>query len=111
MTMKKNNKQTVQIKNLEDLRLAKKRLKAEMRLAEREQENSVLNKAFNFITSFKSDNDFASSNIEKSLYWVGNKACEKYPMKGFSKILLSGIVMLAVPIITSKVQDYIKKKL
>jgi len=99
------------IKNLEDLRLAKKRLKAEMKTSELEQENSVVNKAFNFISTLKSDSDFASTNIEKSLTWIGNKASDKYPMKGLSKIIISGVIMLAVPIITVKIQDYIKKKL
>ena len=111
MTMKNNSKpQRPQIKNLEELRLAKKRIKAEMKLAEKQQENSVVNKAVSFISNLKADESIASSKIESSLQWLGNKASEKYPMKGFSKIIISGLIMLAVPIITSKVQDYIKEK-
>lgn len=111
--MTKNNQlhKKKPIRNLEDLRNAKRQLKAEMRQTEKAQENSVVNKAFNLISTFSHDNTFASSKIENSLQWLGNKASAKYPMKGFSKILISGLIMIAVPIITDKVQDYIKKKL
>lgn len=101
----------MQIKNLEDLRLAKKKLKAEMRLTEKRQENSPMNKIGNLISSFTTNEQFASSKIESSLQWIGNKASNKYPMKGLSKIIVSGIIMIAVPIITAKIQDYIKEKL
>lgn len=111
-TMKNN--QTLKkkpIRNLEDLRKAKRRLKAEMRQSEKVQENSVVNKAVNMISTFTNDASFASSKIEDSLQWLGNRASEKYPMKGLSKILISGLIMIAVPIITDKVQNYIKNKL
>lgn len=109
MTKMKNNRK--QIKNLDDLRLAKKRLKAEIRSSEKASENSLINKAFNAFSTFSSDHNFASNKVESTLQWIGDKASNKYPMKGFSKILISGLIVIAVPIITEKIQDYIKKKL
>lgn len=109
MTRMKNNQK--QIKNLKDLRLAKKRLKAEIRTSERTSENSIVNKAFNTISTFTKDQNFASNKVESTLQWIGDKASNKYPMRGFSKILVSGFIIIAVPIITEKIQDYIKKKL
>ena len=109
--MKMNNSNNKpQIKNLHDLRLAKKQIKREMKRSEKEQENSLVSKAFSFISNLKTDDSIASSKIESSLQWLGNKASNKYPMKGMSKIIISGLIMIAVPIITSKVQDYIKDK-
>ena len=105
------NKTKPQIKNLNDLRMAKKLLKSEMKFAENKQENSLLNKAFNLASTFSSDQNFASSKIENSLHRIGNKASEKYPMKGFSKIIISGLIVLAVPLITAKVQSFINEKL
>lgn len=111
MTTNKSKPAKMQIKNLEDLRLAKKKLKKEMKLAEKKQENSPINKLGNIITSFTTDDQFASSKIESSLQWIGDKASNKYPMKGLSKIIVSGIIMIAVPVITAKIQNYIKEKL
>lgn len=113
MTKMKNNTQNqkVQIKNLEDLRLAKKKIKAQMKVAETQQDNSLVNKVVNLVSNFNNDQNFASSKVEKSLQWLGDRASEKYPMKGLSKIIISGVIMLAVPIITAKVQEYIREKL
>ncbi|QTV05118.1 hypothetical protein [Faecalibacter bovis] len=108
MMMKNNQKP---IKNLNDLRLAKKRLKAEIRISEKANDNSVVNKAFGLVSNFTRDQNFASSKVESALHWIGDKASNKYPMRGFSKILVSGLIVIAVPIITEKIQDYIKKKL
>ena len=109
--MKNNYRQPKkQIKNLEDLRLAKKNIRRELKSFERKQENSAISKAFNMVTSFRYDQDFASSKIEESLNWLGEKASNKFPMNGITKILVSGLIVIAVPIITSKVQDYFKKK-
>ena len=99
------------IKNLDDLRKAKRKLKSQMKVSEHKNDNSLVNKAVNLVTSLKSDNDFTSSKVENALSWVGDKASEKYPMKGLSKILISGLIMIAVPIITSKIQEYIEEKL
>ena len=111
MKKNKSDKMAPKIKSLEDLRLAKKVLKAEMKYTEKKQEHSVINKAVNMISNFNNDADFASSKVESSLQWIGDKASAKYPMKGFSKILISGLIMVAVPIITTKVQEFIRKKL
>lgn len=108
-TMNKR-KNVPEIKNLEDLRNAKRKLKLEMKMSENKHENSLLNKAVNAVTSFRADSNFASSKIENSLNWIGEKASAKYPMNGFSKILISGLIMVAVPVITSKIQDYIEEK-
>ncbi len=99
------------IKNLDDLRLAKKRLKAEMRHSEKAHDNSFINKAVNLAFNVKNDASFTSSKVEESLHWIGNKASDKFPMKGISKILISGLIVLAVPIITRKIQEYIEEKL
>ena len=99
-----------QIKNLNDLRLAKKRLKADIKKSEKVNENSLVNKAFGAFSSFTTDQSFASNKVESTLQWLGDKASNKYPMKGLSKVLISGLIIIAVPIITEKIQDYIKKK-
>ncbi len=109
-TMMKNNEKPV-IKNLEDLRMAKRRLKVEMKRSEHKHDNSFVNKAVSLVTNLKSDNNFASSKVENALNWVGDKASQKYPMKGITKVLISGLIMIAVPIITTKIQEYIEEKL
>ncbi|WP_413533507.1 hypothetical protein [Empedobacter brevis] len=107
-----NNKgQTNAIKNLDDLRMAKRKLKLQMKVAENKHENSFVNKAFNVVKNLQSDSSFTSSRVENALNWAGDKASKKYPMKGFTKILISGLIMIAVPIITSKIQEYIEEKL
>lgn len=108
MTKMKNSQK--QIKNLNDLRLAKKRLKADIRKSEKVNENSLVNKAFGTFSSFTTDQNFASNKVESTLQWLGDKASNKYPMKGLSKVIISGLIIIAVPIITEKIQDYIKKK-
>ena len=109
MKTKMKNSQK-QIKNLNDLRLAKKRLKADIKKSEKVNENSLVNKAFGAFSSFTTDQSFASNKVESTLQWLGDKASNKYPMKGLSKVLISGLIIIAVPIITEKIQDYIKKK-
>ena len=109
MTKMKNSQK--QIKNLNDLRLAKKRLKADIKKSEKVNENSLVNKAFGAFSSFTTDQSFASNKVESTLQWLGEKASNKYPMKGLSKVIISGLIIIAVPIITEKIQDYIKKKL
>ena len=109
MTKMKNSQK--QIKNLNDLRLAKKRIKADIRKSEKVNENSLVNKAFGAFSSFTTDQNFASNKVESTLQWLGEKASNKYPMKGLSKVIISGLIIIAVPIITEKIQDYIKKKL
>ena len=109
MTKMKNSQK--QIKNLNDLRLAKKRLKADIRKSEKVNENSLVNKAFGTFSSFTTDQNFASNKVESTLQWLGEKASNKYPMKGLSKVIISGLIIIAVPIVTEKIQDYIKKKL
>lgn len=110
MTKTKTKQKESTIKNLEDLRYAKRKLKLQMRASERKHENSLVNKAVNVVSNFRSDTSFASSKIEDTLNWVGDKASKKYPMNGLSKIIISGLIMVAVPIITSKIQDYIEEK-
>lgn len=109
-TMSKITKKPA-IKNLKDLRREKKRLKAEIKKTEVANENSIINKAFSSFNSFTTDQNFASNKIESTLQWLGNKASDRYPMKGLSKIIVSGLIVFLVPIITSKIQDYIKKKI
>ena len=109
-TMMMNNNKPV-IKNLEDLRKAKRKLKAEMKKSEQKHDNSFVNKAVSLVSNLKSNNDFTSSKVENALNWVGDKASKKYPMNGISKILISGLIVIAVPIITSKIQEYIEEKL
>lgn len=113
MTMKKTKtkqKEVSTIKNLEDLRHARRSLKLQMKASERKHENSFVNKAVNLVSNLRSDTSFASSRIENTLNWVGDKASKKYPMNGLSKVIISGLIMVAVPIITSKIQDYIEEK-
>ena len=100
-----------QITNLEELRLAKKRLKSEIVVLEKSYDNSFTSKAFNLVSSFKYNENFASSKIEDSLNWLGNKASQRFPMNGVTKIVVSSLIMLATPIITSKIQEFIKNKL
>ena len=109
MTMK--NKQQLAIKSLEDLRREKRRLRLEMKASEDKHDYSCVNKAVNLVSSIKNDSSFTSSKVEDALQWVGDKASEKYPMKGFTKILISGLILVAVPIITTKLQEYIDDKL
>lgn len=116
MTTKKMNKTKIKqemsaIKNLEDLRMAKKKLRMEMKISENKHDNSLVNKAVNLVTNLKSDASFTATKVENVLHWVGGKASEKYPMNGVTKILISGLIMIAVPIITSKIQEYIEEKL
>lgn len=108
-TMK--NKGKPNIKNLEELRLAKRKLRIEMKASEKKHDNSLVNKAVGLISNIKTDSNFTSSKVENALSWVGNKASEKYPMKGITKIVISGLIMIAVPIITSKIQEYIDENL
>ena len=111
-SMKKNYESPKkQIKNLEELRLAKKRIKSDLVKFENEYDQSLPGKAINLLTTFRYDNNFASSKIEESLYWLGNKASKKFPMNGVTKIVISGLIMVAVPMITSKIQEFIEKKL
>ncbi len=110
-TTMKNKEQMSAIKNLDDLRMAKRKLKLQMKVAENKHENSFVNKAVNLVTNLKSDTSFTSSKVENALNWVGDKASNKYPMKGVTKIVISGLIMIAVPIITSKIQEYIEEKL
>ena len=107
----KNKEQLSAIKNLDDLRMAKRQIKSQMKHAENKHENSFVNKAVNLVTNLKSDTSFTSSKVENALNWVGNKAADKYPMKGITKVVIAGLIMIAVPIITSKIQDYIEEKL
>ncbi len=100
-----------QIKNLEELRLAKKRIKSEIASLETDYNNSVPGKALSFFSTFKYDNNFASSKIEESLYWLGNKASKKFNLNGVSKVAISAVIMIVAPMITSKIQDLIKEKL
>ncbi len=111
MTTKMKNKEKPMIKNLEDLRLAKKMLRIEMKASEQKHDNSLVNKAVGLITNLKTDSSFTSSKVENALHWAGDKASKKYPMKGITKIVISGLIMIAVPIITSKIQEYIEEKL
>lgn len=111
MTTKMTNKEKPVIKNLEDLRLAKRKLRIEMKASENKHDNSLVNKAFGLVSNLKTDNDFTSSKVENALNWVGDRASKKYPMKGITKIVISGLIMIAVPIITSKIQEYIEEKL
>lgn len=108
--MSKTTKKPV-IKNLKDLRREKRRLKSEIKQIEVSNENSMVNKAFSAFSSFSTDQNFATNKVESTLQWLGNKASDKFPMKGLSKIIISGIIVFLVPIITSKIQDYIKKKI
>ena len=100
-----------QIKNLEELRLAKRKIKSEIIVIEKEYDNSIPGKAINLFTTFKYDNNFASSKIEESLYWLGNKVSKKFPLNGVTKIVISAAIMIVAPMITSKIQDFIKEKL
>lgn len=106
----KNKKDNSRIKTLEDLRLAKRKLRLEMKLSENKHENSFVNRAVDFVSNLRSDSQFATSKVENTLNWFGNKASKKYPMNGLSKILISGLIMVAVPIITNKIQEYIEDK-
>ena len=110
-TTMKNKEQISAIKNLDDLRMAKRKLKLQMKVAENKHDNSFVNKSVSLVTNLKSDTSFTSSKVESALNWAGDKASKKYPMKGITKIVISGLIMIAVPIITSKIQEYIEEKL
>ena len=110
-TKMKNKQELSAIKNLDDLRIAKRKLKLQMKVSESKHENSFVNKAVSIVSNLKSDTYFTSSKVENALNWVGDKASEKYPMKGVTKIVIAGLIMIAVPIITSKIQEYIEEKL
>lgn len=109
--MKTRHKQPQkQIKNLGELRLAKKKIKRDILIIEERQENSTVGKAINMFTSHKFNQDFASSKIEESLNWLGKKASNRFPLNGVTQLVISGLIVLAAPIITSKVQEFIKNK-
>lgn len=110
-TTKMTNKEKPVIKNLEDLRLAKRKLRIEMKASENKHDNSIVNKVVGLISNIKTDSHFTSSKVENALNWVGDKASNKYPMKGITKIVISGLIMIAVPIITTKIQEYLDEKL
>lgn len=99
------------ITNLDELRAAKRHLQREMRRNEHAQENSLVGKTLGFIDNVTTDNHFASNGVEKSLNFVTDKISSKYPMGGMSKMILSGLVIVAVPIITSKLQGFIQDRL
>lgn len=105
-----HHKSKKRIKNLEDLRLAKNQIKRELKTIEDRQENSIVVRAFDVYKQIRHNQTFASSKIEKTLNWLGDKASEKYPLNGVTKIVISSLIVIAVPIITSKVQEFIKNK-
>ncbi len=99
------------ITNVDELRAAKRYLQRQMRESERAQDNSILGKAVGFIENINSNDGFAANGVERSLNFVTDKISTRYPMGGVSKYILSGLVIIAVPIITSKLQKLIQKKL
>lgn len=112
MTKKKKIKYTPgqAITNIDELRAAKRHLQRQMKTSEEAQDNSLLGKAVGFVENLTTDNSFATNGVEKSLNFVSNKISTRYPMGGVSKLILSGLVVLAVPIITNKIQKFVQDK-
>ena len=65
-TTMKNKEQISAIKNLDDLRMAKRKLKLQMKVAENKHDNSFVNKAVSLVTNLKSDTSFTSSKVESA---------------------------------------------
>lgn len=110
---KKTNKYTPgqAITNIDELRAAKRYLKRQINESEHAQDNSILGKAVGFIGNMNSADSIVSNRIQRSLNLVAEKISTRYPMGGVSKYILSGLVVITVPIITSKLQKFIQKKL
>ncbi|WP_068598228.1 hypothetical protein ACF3NR_09960 [Vaginella massiliensis] len=99
------------IRNLDELRAAKRHLQREMKRRETAHDNSLLGKTMGFIENVTTDDTYASNGIERSLNFLSDKISTRYPLGGLSKVILSGLVIIAVPIITSKLQNFIQDRL
>ncbi|MFA7447434.1 MAG: hypothetical protein WCY77_03270 [Weeksellaceae bacterium] len=104
------------IDSLADLRAAKKELKFRMAMEEQEAKQGFLYSTVNKLFHKMEDtsivqNSTIGSGVHNTLNFLSEKAESKFQLNKTTKTILSVAIMLAVPIITKKIQEFIDDKI
>lgn len=104
------------IKNLEDLRKAKKELKSQIAKNDANTKKSFLynsvNKLFSTVeTKTKTNHSLVGSGVNGTLHYLSKKASHKMHLGKTGQTILSLAIIVATPIIAKKIQHFIDKKL
>lgn len=103
------------INSLADLKAAKKELKFKMAVHDQRTKEGLIyssvNKLFDQIeNTATTQQSFLGSNVNSTLSFLTEKAGDKFHLSKTTKSILSLAAMIAVPIITRKLQNYIDDK-
>lgn len=104
-----------EIQNLEDLRRAKRELKAEMNRSDLKAKNSFLFSTLGGLVNNVSKNSLLQnspigSGVNKTLGFLSNTVQNRFQLNGTAKTLLSTAVLILTPVIAKKIQDLIDKR-
>lgn len=100
------------IRSLEELRQAKRELKIKMALADkRAKEGFIYSSVNKFLGSIERNSEIRktklNNNISNSLNFISDKADDKFNFGDTTKKLISAFIIVAAPIISKKIQDYL----
>lgn len=103
------------INSLADLKAAKKELKFKMAVQDQRTKEGLIyssvNKLFDQIESTAvTQQSFLGSSVNGTLSFLTQKAGDKFHLSKTTKSVLSLAMLIAVPIITRKLQNYIDDK-
>lgn len=104
------------IKNLADLRKAKKELKIKIDQVENQTNNSFLASSAKSLVSSIEESLFISKSpigtqVNSALNFLSGAAQDKLKINNTGKKLISIAILVAAPIIAKKIQDYIEDKI